>query len=162
MTKIEIIAATREVEHMAAEELNREQTILSGKFGGTCYAREGFATIRTQPEEKALNRAKGTAEMGHHSVFQHGMVNMEIVCPKMIAMLLNSVGVSNTSEKSARYTQMEPETEREQRLYQKWHDIFVEEIGRRYGGRFSDREIDKQAYENARYIIYVVIQTTKV
>ena len=35
MTKIEIIAATKEVEHMAAEELNREQTILSGKFGGT-------------------------------------------------------------------------------------------------------------------------------
>lgn len=162
MTKIEIIAATREVEHMAAEELNREQTILSGKFGGTCYAREGFATIRTQPEEKALNRAKGTAEMGHHSVFQHGMVNMEIVCPKMIAMLLNSVGVSNTSEKSARYTQMEPETEREQRLYQKWHDIFVEEIGRRYGGRFSDREIDKLAYENARYMISVFCQTSMV
>lgn len=162
MTKMEIIAATREVEHMPAEELNREQTILSGKFGGTCYAREGFATIRTQPEEKAWKRAKSTAEMGHHSVFQHGMVNMEIVCPKMIAMLLNSVGVSNTSEKSARYTQMKPETEREQMLYGKWHDIFVEEISRRYGSRFTDRERDKLAYENARYMISVFCETSMV
>lgn len=162
MTKIEIIAATREVEHMAAEELNRGQTILSGKFGGTCYAKEGFATIRTQPEEKAWRRAESTAEMGHHSVFQHGMVNMEIVCPKMIAMLLNSVGVSNTSEKSARYTRMEPETERERMLYRKWHDIFVEEIGRRYGSRFGDREVDKLAYENARYMISVFCQTSMV
>lgn len=162
MTKIEIIAATREVEHVAAEELNREQTILSGKFGGTCYAGEGFATIRTQPEEKAWKRAKSTAEMGHHSVFQHGMVNMEIVCPKIIAMLLNSVGVSNTSEKSARYTQMKPETEREQMLYGKWHDILVEEIGRRYGSRFTDREMDKLAYENARYMISVFCETSMV
>lgn len=162
MTNIEMIAATREVEKMTAEEFNREQTILSGKFGGTCYAREGYATIRTQPEQKALKRAENTAARGHHSVFQHGMVNMEIVCPKIIAMLLNSVGVSNTSEKSARYTQMKPETEKERRLYQKWHDILVEEINKRYGSRFTEREMDKLAYENARYMISVFCETSMV
>lgn len=162
MTKIDIIAATKEVDGMTAEELNQEQTILSGKFAGTCYAKEGYATIRTQPEEKARKRADGTAARGHHSVFQHGMVNMEIVCPKIIAMLLNSVGVSNTSEKSARYTRMKPETEREQVLYQKWHDILVEEITDRYGERFTEKEVDKLAFENARYMISVFCETSMV
>lgn len=162
MTKIETIALTREVEQITPEELNHEQTLLSGKFGGTCYAREGYATIRRQPEEKALRRAEGTAKRGHHSVFQHGVVNMEIVCPKMLAMLLNSVGVSNTSEKSARYTRMEPDTPEEKALYQKWHDILYQEIARRYESRFTETEIDKLAYENARYMISVFCETSMV
>lgn len=162
MTKIDTIAVTKEVEKLSAGELNRELTILSGKFGGTCYAKEGYDTIRKQPVEKALKRAESTAARGHHSVFQHGMVNMEIICPKMIAMLLNSIGVSNTSEKSARYTQMHPETEQEQRLYDKWHDILAAEIERRYPERFREQEIDKLAYENARYMISVFCETAMV
>lgn len=162
MTRIETIALTKEVESISAEELNYEQTLLSGKFGGTCYAKEGYATIRTQPEEKALKRAESTAKRGHHSVFQHGVINMEIVCPKIIAMLLNSIGVSNTSEKSARYTQMKPDTEEEQRLYQKWHDILLQEIAKHYAGRFTEKEMDKLAYENARYMISVFCETSMV
>ncbi|MCD7825905.1 MAG: FAD-dependent thymidylate synthase [Clostridiaceae bacterium] len=162
MIKIEPIAVTREIESITAEELNYEQTLLSGKFGGTCYAREGYATIRTQPDEKALRRAERTAENGHHSVFQHGVVNMEITCPKIIAMLLNSIGVSNTSEKSARYTRMEPETKRELFLYEKWHDRLKKQISERYGDRLEERETDKLAYENARYMISVFCETSMV
>ncbi len=162
MTKINVIAMTEEVREITAEELNYRQTLLGGKFGGTCYAREGYATIRTQPDEKALKRAERTAASGHHSVFQHGMVNMEFACPKMIAMLLNSIGVSNTSEKSARYTMMEPETEREKLLYEKWHDKLSERIAALYGGRFTEREVDKLAYENARYMISVFCETSMV
>lgn len=162
MIKIEVVALTKEIDHITPEELNYEQTVLSGKFGGTCYAKEGYATIRTQPVEKALRRAEGTAKRGHHSVFQHGMVNMEIICPKIIAMLLNSIGVSNTSEKSARYTQMKPETSKEQDLYQKWHDIIYQEIVKRYEGRFTEKEMDKLAYENARYMISVFCETSMV
>lgn len=162
MIKIEAIALTKEIDHITPEELNYEQTVLSGKFGGTCYAREGYATIRTQPVEKALRRAESTAGRGHHSVFQHGMVNMEIICPKIIAMLLNSVGVSNTSEKSARYTQMKPETPKEQEFYQKWHDIIYQEIVKHYEGRFTEKEMDKLAYENARYMISVFCETSMV
>lgn len=162
MVKVEAIAHTTELSGMTPEELNEEQTILSGKFAGTCYAKEGYATIRTQPVEKARKRAEETAARGHHSVFQHGMINMEIICPKMIAMLLNSIGISNTSEKSARYTQMKPDTEEEDRLYHKWHDIFVEEIGKEYGERFSEKETDKLAYENARYMISVFCETSMV
>lgn len=162
MTRIETIARTRESEEITPEELSHEQMLLGGKFAGTCYAKEGYATIRKQPEEKALSRAESTAKRGHHSVFQHGMINMEIVCPKMIAMLLNSVGISNTSEKSARYTKMEPETELESELYQKWHDIIYREIERHYMLRFDDRERDKLAYENARYMISVFSETSMV
>lgn len=162
MTKIEVIAQTKETGQVNPEELNYEQTLLSGKFAGTCYAKEGYATIRTQPEEKALKRAEGTAKRGHHSVFQHGMVNMEIICPKMIAMLLNSIGVSNTSEKSARYTQMKPDTQEEQRLYQKWHAIIYREIERRYPKRFAEKEADRLAYENARYMLSVFCGTMMV
>lgn len=162
MITMKTIALTREIAQITAEKLNEEQTILGGKFAGTCYAKEGYATIRTQPAEKALRRAKGTAERGHHSVFQHGMVTMEIVCPKIIAMLLNSIGVSNTSEKSARYTQMKPETQKEQELYQKWHSLFYQEIVKRYDARFNEKEKDRLAYENARYMISVFCETSMV
>lgn len=162
MTKIQTIALTKEIDQMTSEELNYEQMLLSGKFGGTCYAKEGYATIRTQPVEKAIKRAESTAKRGHHSVFQHGVVNMEIVCPKLIAMLLNSIGVSNTSEKSARYTQMHPETKQEQRLYDKWHDIIYQEIITHYEKHFTEIEVDKLAYENARYMISVFCETSMV
>lgn len=162
MVTIETIALTKEIDSITPEQLNHEQMLLSGKFAGTCYAKEGYATIRTQPEEKALKRAEGTAKRGHHSVFQHGVVNMEIICPKMIAMLLNSIGVSNTSEKSARYTQMKPDTKEEEILYQKWHDIIAEEIEKIYPQRFQKKEKDKLAYENARYMISVFSETSMV
>lgn len=162
MVQAEVIAHTAETEGMTSEELKEEQTILSGKFAGTCYAKEGYRTIRTQPVEKALKRAEMTAKNGHHSVFQHGMITMEIICPKMIAMLLNSIGVSNTSEKSARYTKMEPETAEEESLYEKWHDILFEEIEKKYGKRFQKKEMDKLAYENARYMISVFCETSMV
>ena len=90
------------------------------------------------------------------------MINMEIICPKMVAMLLNSIGVSNTSEKSARYTQMKPDTEEEQRLYQKWHDIIYKEIEIKYPKRFTEKETDRLAYENARYMISVFCGTMMV
>lgn len=162
MTTIKTIAMTKEVDGVSAKELNYEQTLLGGKFAGTCYAKEGYATIRTQSVEKAIKRAESTAKRGHHSVFQHSMINMEIICPKMIAMLLNSIGVSNTSEKSARYTQMHPDTEREQQLYDKWHDILFQQIQERYAGRFTEQEADKLAYENARYMISVFCETSMV
>lgn len=162
MTTIHTIAATTECNNVVPEQMNTEMTILSGKFGGTCYAAEGYATIKMQPVEKALKRAESTAKRGHHSVFQHCMVTMEIQCPKIIAMLLNSIGVSNTSEKSARYTKMQPQTEREGELYEKWHTILLERIGAMYPEKFTEKEVDKLAYENARYMISVFCPTSMV
>lgn len=162
MITINVIAATRECDDISPVQMNEEMTILSGKFGGTCYAADGYETIKTQPVEKALNRAQSTADRGHHSVFQHCMITMEIQCSKIIAMLLNSIGISNTSEKSARYTKMKPQTEREEFLYQKWRDIFFEKINEVYQGMFTEKEADKLAYENARYMISVFCPTSMV
>lgn len=162
MVQAEVIAHTTEIGEMTAEQLNEEQTVLSGRFAGTCYAKEGYQTIKTQPIEKARKRAGETAKNGHHSVFQHGMINMELNCPKIIAMLLNSIGISNTSEKSARYTKMIPETPLEQHLYGKWHKILYDLIKTSYGDKFSDKELDKLAYENARYMISVFCETSMV
>ena len=156
------IAATTECNDVIPEQMNTELTILSGKFAGTCYAKEGYQTIRTQPVERAVKRAEGTAERGHHSVFQHCMVTMEIQCPKIIAMLLNSIGVSNTSEKSARYTKMQPQTEKEREFYEKWHTLVLERICEVYPGKFDEKEVDKLAYENARYMISVFCPTAMV
>ena len=162
MITINMIAATRECDNVNPVQMNEEMTVLSGKFGGTCYAADGYETIKAQPVEKALKRAESTAVRGHHSVFQHCMITMEIQCSKIIAMLLNSIGISNTSEKSARYTKMKPQTEREELLYQKWHDIFVRKINEVYPQMFTEKEADKLAYENARYMISVFCPTSMV
>jgi len=47
MTTIQTIAATTECNDVIPEQMNTELTILSGKFAGTCYAKEGYQTIRT-------------------------------------------------------------------------------------------------------------------
>ena len=161
-TDIHIIAASEEIKDKTPAELNEELTILSGKFGGTCYAKEGYETIKQQPVEKAIKRAENTAKNGHHSVYQHAMVTMEIQCSKILAMLLNSIGVSNTSEKSARYTKMKPQSELEEQLYYKWHDIFANLIKKEYADKFTEKEIDKLAFENARYMISVFTPTSMV
>lgn len=162
MVSIQAIAVTEEIQELSPDELNDSLTVLSGKFGGTCYAKEGYETIKTQPIEKALSRAENTAKSGHHSVYQHGCVTMEVKCSKMIAMLLNSIGVSNTSEKSARYTKMQPQSELEEKLYYKWHDIFVQLIEQEYPELFTGKEVDKLAFENARYMISVFTPTSMV
>lgn len=162
MVKINTIAASQETGQIKPEDLNQEMVFLSGKYAGTCYAADGYETIKTQAAEKAVKRAAATAANGHHSVFQHSMVTMEIQCPKIIAMLLNSIGISNTSEKSARYTRMHPETDRESELYEKWHTILAEQIREEYGERFSEKERDKLAYENARYLLSVFCPTSMV
>lgn len=162
MVTIHTIAATEEYRTQTPQEMNDNLTVLSGKFGGTCYAAEGYETIKKQPVEKAWNRAENTAKSGHHSVYQHACVTMEIQCSKMVAMLLNSIGVSNTSEKSARYTKMKPQSELEESLYYKWHDQFVDMIQTEYGEKFTQKEVDKLAFENARYMISVFTPTSMV
>jgi hypothetical protein len=57
---------------------------------------------------------------------------------------------------------MHPDTEKEEALYRKWHDIFCQEIEKKYGKRLSEKETDKLAYENARYMISVFSQTSMV
>ena len=76
----------------------------------------------------------------------------------LLTMILNNEKIYNTSEKSARYTHMEPSPQ-EKELYEKWIEIFKEQILTQYP-KFEDKRALKLAQENARYLISVFTPAT--
>ena len=145
---------------------NKEEAIkLSGIVAGICYDKEGFDHLMKEPIEKTMRRVEMTLEHCHHSVYDHIMINFNIKnIPKILAMVLNNENEYTTSEKSARYTPVEAKngsiiTEDEERLYNKWIDIFKIKIKDRYGDIFNDSKIHKLAQENARYLVTVFMPT---
>lgn len=130
-----------------------------GKAAGVCYMPEDYFDGKIQNEEAAIHRAHTTSASGHHSVFEHGSVTFQISgLPKIMAMLLNSTEQYTTSEKSARYTVMKPETELELEVYEKWRGIFEERIAEAYPD-IDMKTRKKLAMENARYLISVFTPT---
>lgn len=75
-----------------------------------------------------------------------------------MAMILNNEKEYDTSEKSARYTKMEP-SEEEKALYEKWIKIFEKEILKKYS-KMDEKKAHKLAMENARYLISVFTPAT--
>ena len=130
---IKVVARTFEVpENHDLEQMNEDLTVLSGKAAGVCYMPDDYTENGIQDKEKALTRASGNSASGHHSVYEHGYISMIVKTSKMMCMILNSLGVYTTSEKSARYTKMQPETVLELELYNKWKDIIRELILAKY------------------------------
>ena len=142
--------------------------LLSGKYAGICYNKEGFSALENEDEAKTMKRVKGTLEGGHHSVFDHVYITFNFVnIPKILAMVLNNEHEYTTSEKSARYTPIINKensviTDEEEFLYQKWVEIFKIEIASKYGEIFSKSKIEKLAQENARYLVTVFMPTQMV
>ena len=107
---------------------------LSGKIAGVCYDKEGFSHLENEPEEKTLRRVNRTLNNGHHSVYDHISISLNLQnIPKILAMVLNNESQYTTSEKSARYTEIERKddsiiTEEEARLYNKWICLFKAKI----------------------------------
>lgn len=160
--------------------------LFSGKMAGICYQEDGFDALNQEEEKKSLGRANGTIRSGHHSVFGHAPVGLEITnLPKILAMMLNNEHDYNTSEKSARYTILKVGdnslvTKEEVRLYNKWLTIFEDIITKEYGSVFTEWETKKQqinpkkkapaefaktkihklAQENARYMVSVLMPTS--
>lgn len=138
---------------------------LSGKIAGVCYDKEGFAHLENEPEEKTMRRVDMTLNNGHHSVYDHILINFNLQnLPKILAMVLNNEHQYTTSEKSARYTPVVRQegsiiTEDEERLYNKWIDIFKIKIKSQYGNIYNDAKIQKLAQENARYLVTVFMPT---
>jgi len=73
-------------------------------------------------------------------------------------MILNNEKMYTTSEKSARYTKMKP-SEREEKLYEKWIEIYKNEISKQYP-EIDEKRAKKLAQENARYLISVFTPAT--
>ena len=145
---------------------DKEEAIkLSGKIAGVCYDKEGFAHLVNEPEEKTMRRVDMTLNNGHHSVYDHITINFNLQnLPKILAMVLNNEHEYTTSEKSARYTPVVRQagsiiTLDEERLYNKWIDIFKVKIKSRYGDIYNDAKIQKLAQENARYLVTVFMPT---
>jgi thymidylate synthase ThyX len=124
-------------------EMNEELTLLAGKAAGVCYMPDDYMENGIQNKERAIARAKQTALSGHHSVYDHGHITFVLKTNKMMAMILNSLGVYATSEKSARYTKMKPETELEKTVYEKWTEKIQELILDKYPN-FDDIELQKK------------------
>ena len=158
----------------------QEAIKLSGKIGGICYDEEGFEHLTNEPLIKTLKRVDMTLNHGHHSVYDHIVINFNFQnIPKILAMLINNEHQYTTSEKSARYTRIckspifqksDETTENEKMsnlqitgkevdLYNKWLEIFKVKIKEQYGDFYNDSKILKLAQENARYLITVFMPT---
>ena len=145
---------------------DKEEAIkLAGKIAGVCYDKEGFSHLENEPVEKTLRRVDMTLNNGHHSVYDHIFINFNLQnIPKILAMILNNEHQYTTSEKSARYTPIVREddsiiTADEEKLYNKWINIFKIKIKAKYGNIYNDSKIQKLAQENARYLVTVFMPT---
>ena len=146
---------------------NKDEAIkLSGKISGVCYDKEGFDHLMHEDEKKTIKRANMTLNNGHHSVFGHVNLSLNLQgVPKILAMTLNNEHEYTTSEKSGRYTPVIRTegsiiTEKEEELYNKWVEIFKIKIKNEYGNVFNDFKIQTLAQENARSLVSVFMPTT--
>ena len=153
--EIKVIASTK-VGYVMPKD---EAVDFSGKSAGICYLPDTVETLFAEAPEKTQRRADGNIKSGHHSVFGHPTYNLCFEgIPKILAMILNNEKIYNTSEKSARYTHMEPSPQ-EKELYEKWIEIFKEQILTQYP-KFEEKRAIKLAQENARYLISVFTPAT--
>lgn len=153
--KISILGSTK-----VGYELSKQDAInFSGKAAGICYLPDTLDKLINEPEEKTEKRAKRTLGSGHHSVFNHPHYNLALEgIPKILAMVLNNEKMYSTSEKSARYTKMEP-SEDEKVLYEKWIEIYKKLILENYK-EIDEKKAQKLAQENARYLISIFTPAT--
>lgn len=105
--------------------------------------------------EKALTRFRKCIEDKHHSVADHVWVELRLSgISKMLAMWLNLLRFSNTSEKSGRYTHMISVDDETEEAYDKWEQHCLDYIDRQYPNmpQFKKAGVAK---ENARYMLGV-------
>lgn len=153
--KTRVVASTKVGYNLPIEEAIN----LSGKMAGICYMPDTMDTILSEPDEKTMDRANGNMSSKHHSVFEHAHYNFAFEeMPKIMAMVLNNEGIYCTSEKSARWTKMQP-SEEEKMLYEKWIEIYKERIHEVYP-HIDEKQAKKLAQENARYLISVFTPAT--
>ena len=146
-------------------DIVRELTMFAGKLGGECYSSDSLEHIMNESEAETKGRMNFCLNKKHHSIFEHPKLTFEFVgVPKFIFMMLNNQYVYTTSERSARYTNFSEliETKEESERYAKWTDKISQAIKDVYGDKFTDKEVQKLAQENARYMISVFVPTSMV
>lgn len=132
---------------------------MGGTSAGICYMPDSYEKLSSEKEEKSLKRSETTKINGHHSTQGHVHLNLIIEdCPKIVAMFLNNEKEYTTSEKSARYTKMKP-TATEASVYEKWVET-LKPLIQKERPKASEKQVEKLAMENARYMISVFTPTT--
>lgn len=156
---IKVIASTH-IDYLAKKE---DFDKLSGKAAGICYMSDDFDAIYNEDIVKTERRINLTKNNGHHSVYDHESFSLYLDgIPKIIAMVINNEKMYTTSEKSGRYTVLHA-TKDEQLIFEKWVELFKNKIAKLYKNDyptvFTDKKIEKLAYENARYLTSVFTPT---
>ena len=152
---VEIIGSTKPGFVLPKEDALR----FGAQEAGICYMNQSFEEIQKEEAKKTLFRQDLTLNNGHQSVYGHTDYNLLLTgIPKILAMILNNEKVYTTSEKSARYTKMNP-TPKEAELYAKWLPKFEKQISTKYP-RIDSKKVTKLAQENARYLTSVFTPTT--
>ena len=159
--KIEVIASTNPGVQVSKQELDN----FCGHVGGVCYMSGSFQDLLLEEQDKTERRINRTKNDKHHSVFEHGYISLYLDnIPKLMAMVLNNEKAYVTSEKSARYKKMSV-SEKEQYYYDKWYEIFLNEIATTYADKskfFTKSRQEQLAQENARYMISSMTNTSMV
>ena len=133
----------------------------AGAEAGICYMSKSYFDSYVSDEVKAYNRFSTVASTGHHSIAGHSQVALLFEgIPKIVAMYLNNLQDYETSEKSGRYTVMTGNSEKEQKVYEKWCHKLNDIIFDTYGDKIDNKTRDKLAKENARYLLSVFTPTT--
>lgn len=170
MIKAQLVARTFETRNSAKSilvgdmdfDINLDAKLLAGKAAGICYMPDDYLSEGINDTEKCLKRADLTAKNGHYSTWEHMSVSILFTnIPKIMSMTLNNLKYYAASEKSARYTKMEDTHPLCNNKYNKWLNKFKKLIDVSYGDILSEKEIEKKAQENARYMLSVFTPTTE-
>lgn len=129
----------------------------SGLYASLCYSSSPFSELKDKGDKSHI--AKFCLKSGHHSIFDHLIVTLSLEnIPKILVMLLNNIGSYNTSERSGRYTEF-----KDNKMYNKWKDIFKKIIENNEDVRIKVREdeklVNKLSLENARYFLPIELET---
>lgn len=136
-----------------------EMETFSGKAAGVCYMKDKYFNSYVSDKDKAKTRFDSVIGTGHHSISDHSFISVLFEdIPKITAMILNSLGFYNTSEKSGRYTIMNSNGMNKV-LYEKWKERFTALISK-YDTTLDDKLVEKLAMENARYMLSVFEPST--
>lgn len=136
--------------------------ILTGINASMCYMKGSYDDIIEKKTSEKLQRMTEviSGERIHHAINDH--INISICfegISKWCCILLNSLHVYATCEKSGRYTEMTPNTEQEKEMYHKWIDILTKRIKTVYPD-MEDAQINKLAMENARGMLSITTESS--
>ena len=150
--KVYVTAVTNEVdENYEGEQIYSKAMTFAGKNAALCHTDEFYFSDKIQDPVNALRRGETYGGL-HQSLHDHFHITMYLELPKFMAMLLNSTGVYNTSERSFR-DNVHPETELEEKYYKKWTDKLFPIITRYSADYITEKGRYKLAQEYARYMI---------